>query len=168
MRVLATAAAALFALTTLAPPAHASVTPMYRYEIINRAISWLTANNGTRVPYDSSATWGEYRQDCSGYVSMAAKLDKPGPITQQLATSDYSSPIRMGELKRGDIVVDAVGDRAQDRHVVIFDRWVDTTQRAYYAYEQRGDYGTDHRTRGYGLEPYSEYKARRLNNVIDR
>jgi hypothetical protein len=66
------------------------------------------------VPYDSYATWGEYR------------------------------------------------------HVVIFDRWADATRRAYYAYEQWGDYGTDHRTRGYGLEPYPEYKARRLDNIIDK
>ena len=43
MRVLATAAAALLAFSTLVTPAHAAATPMYRYEIINRANSWLTA-----------------------------------------------------------------------------------------------------------------------------
>lgn len=170
MRVPAMTAAVLVALSTTlvaTTPAQAA-TPMYRYEIINRANSWLTANNGTRVPYDIYSHWGGYRQDCSGYVSMAAMLDKPGPITQQLASSTYSSPITMAELKRGDIVVDAVGDTASQRHVVIFDRWVDSTKRAYFAYEQRGDHGTDWRSRTYGLESGSEYKARRLNNVIDK
>lgn len=168
MRVLAMAAAVLVAMSTLVAPAQAAVTPVYRYEIINRAASWLTANNGTRVPHDIYATWGGYRQDCSGYVSMAARLDQPGPITTQLVS--YSFSISMAELKRGDIVIDAIGDTWRDRHVVIFDRWVDPARRdhGYYAYEHRGDYGTDHRVRGYGLEPYSEYKARRLNNVIDK
>lgn len=168
MRVLATAAAALLALSTLVTPAHAAATPMYRYEIINRANSWLTANNGTRVPYDQNRTWTDgYRQDCSGYASMAAKLDKPGPNTVELNTATWTSPISMSELKRGDLVIDAIGD-GNNRHAVIFDRWTDTSKTRYFAYEQRGDWGTDYRSRTYGLEPYSDYKARRLNNVIDK
>ncbi|MET9633303.1 hypothetical protein ABZX92_38180 [Lentzea sp. NPDC006480] len=168
MRVLAMAAAVLVALSTLVAPAQAAATPVYRYEIINRAASWLTAYNGGRVPYDIYGRQDGYRTDCSGYVSMAAKLDKPGPITQDLP--GLSTLISMAELKRGDIVIDAIGDTWRDRHVVIFDRWVDPARRdfGYYAYEQRGDYGTDHRVRGYGLEPYTEYRARRLNNVIDK
>ncbi|NGY64866.1 hypothetical protein G7043_38725 [Lentzea sp. NEAU-D13] len=168
MRVLATATAALLALSTLVTPAHAAATPMYRYEIINRANSWLTANNGTRVPYDQNRTWTDgYRQDCSGYASMAAKLDKPGPNTVELNTATWTSPISMSELKRGDLVIDAIGD-GNNRHAVIFDRWTDTSKTRYFAYEQRGDWGTDYRSRTYGLEPYSDYKARRLNNVIDK
>ena len=168
MRVLATAAAALLAFSTLVTPAHAAATPMYRYEIINRANSWLTANNGTRVPYDQNRTWTDgYRQDCSGYASMAAKLDKPGPNTVELNTATWTSPISMSELKRGDLVIDAIGD-GNNRHAVIFDRWTDTSKTRYFAYEQRGDWGTDYRSRTYGLEPYSDYKARRLNNVIDK
>lgn len=168
MRVLATAAAALLALSTLVTPAHAAATPMYRYEIINRANSWLTANNGTRVPYDQNRNWTDgYRMDCSGYASMAAKLDKPGPNTVELNTATWTSPISMSELKRGDLVIDAIGD-GNNRHAVIFDRWTDTSKTRYFAYEQRGDWGTDYRSRTYGLEPYSDYKARRLNNVIDK
>ncbi|HEX8866873.1 MAG TPA: hypothetical protein VF821_14540 [Lentzea sp.] len=167
MRVLAMAAAVLVVLSTLVAPAQA-VTAVYRYEIINRAASWLTANNGGRVTYDIYGRWDGYRTDCSGYVSMAAKLDKPGPITQELI--GFSSPIGKDELKRGDIVIDAIGSTWRDRHVVIFDRWVDPARHisGYLAYEHRGDYGTDHRTRGYGFEPYTEYQARRLNNVIDK
>ncbi|WP_086661647.1 hypothetical protein [Lentzea kentuckyensis] len=168
MRVLATTAAILLALTTLVTPAHAAATPMYRYEIINRANSWLTANNGTRVPYDQNRTWTDgYRMDCSGYASMAARLDKPGPNTVELATSTWTTSITMSQLKRGDLVIDAIGD-GNNRHAVIFDRWTDSAKTRYFAYEQRGDWGTDYRSLTYGLEPYSDYKARRLNNVIDK
>ena len=168
MRVLAMAAAVLVALSTLVAPAHAAGAPIYRYEIINRANSWLTANNGTRVPYSQDREWTDgYRMDCSGYASMAAKLDRPGPNTEARITTDWTFSISMSELKRGDLVIDALGD-GNSRHVVIFDRWTDSTKTRYYAYEQRGDWGTDYRTRGYGLEPYSDYKARRLYNVIDK
>ncbi|MGW6928661.1 hypothetical protein ACWGE0_01275 [Lentzea sp. NPDC054927] len=167
MRVLATVAATLVALSTLVAPAQAA-TPMYRYEIINRANSWLTANNGTRVPYSQEREWTDgYRMDCSGYASMAAKLDKPGPNTVGLNSSTWTFSISMAELKRGDLVIDAIGD-GDNRHVVIFDRWTDTSRTRYFAYEQRGDWGTDYRSRTYGLEPYSDYKARRLHNVIDK
>lgn len=167
MRVLATAAAVLVAMSTLVSPAYAT-TPVYRYEIINRANSWLTANNGTRVPYSQERNWTDgYRMDCSGYASMAARLDKSGPNTVALNTSTWTSSITMSSLKRGDLVIDALGD-GDNRHVVIFDRWTDTTRTRYFAYEQRGGWGTDYRSLQYGLEPYSDYKARRLNNVIDK
>ncbi|GGM91573.1 hypothetical protein GCM10011609_31060 [Lentzea pudingi] len=170
MRVLAMAAATLLALSTLVSPAHAAAAPIYRYEIINRANSWLTANNGTRVPYSQSLKWTDgYRQDCSGYASMAAKLDKvpDAPNTVALNTSTWTFSISMSELKRGDLVIDALGD-GDNRHVVIFDRWTDSAKTRYFAYEQRGDWGTDYRSRTYGLEPYSDYKPRRLHNVIDK
>jgi hypothetical protein len=168
MRVLAMTAAALLALSTLVTPAHAAATPLYRYEIINRANSWLTANNGTRVPYDQNRTWTDgYRMDCSGYASMAARLDKPGPNTVELNTATWTTSITMSQLKRGDLVIDAIGD-GNNRHAVIFDRWTDSGKTRYFAYEQRGDWGTDYRSLTYGLEPYSDYKARRLNNVIDK
>ncbi|MET9225947.1 hypothetical protein [Lentzea sp. NPDC003310] len=170
MRVLAMAATTLVALATLVSPAHAAGTPVYRYEIIDRANSWLTANNGVRVPYDQNRKWTDgYRMDCSGYASMAARLpkDPDAPNTQALITSTYTFAITMTDLKRGDLVIDAIGD-GNNRHVVIFDRWTDSTRRAYFAYEQRGDWGTDWRSRTYGLEANSEYKPRRLHNVIDK
>jgi hypothetical protein len=170
MRVLALTAATLVALATLVAPAHAAATPIYRSQIIERAKIWLTANNGTRVPYDQDRKWTDgYRMDCSGYASMAAKLpkDPDAPNTQALIRDDLTFAISMAELKRGDLIIDAIGD-GNNRHVVIFDRWVDSSRNGYYAYEQRGGYGTDYRTRGYGLEPYSEYRPRRLHNVIDK
>ncbi|WP_241746017.1 hypothetical protein [Streptomyces lydicus] len=50
-----------------------------REEMLNRAATWLTANNGAQVPYSQAKVWKDgYRQDCSGYVSMALGLPTPG------------------------------------------------------------------------------------------
>jgi hypothetical protein len=163
MRVLAMAAAALVVLSTLVSPAYA--TSVSRQEMINRAKSWLTANGGGPVPYSQELLWGaeRYRQDCSGYVSMAAKLGAPGQRTVELAQSPWSTGIATSDLRWGDIVVDPVGD-GNTRHVVIFDKWADPYKTAYYAYEQRSTYGTSYRVLRYGLDG-DQYVARRLTNV---
>jgi hypothetical protein len=95
---------------------------------------------------------------------MALRLPKPGPNTVQLATSTYTSPIAMSQLQKGDLVIDAIGD-GNHRHVVIFEKW-NKAHTAYSAYEQRGGYGTDHRTLTYGLAKGSQYHARRPKNII--
>ncbi|WP_394619265.1 hypothetical protein JNUCC0626_09260 [Lentzea sp. JNUCC 0626] len=163
MRVLAMAAVVLIGLSTLVSPAHA--VQVSRQEMITRAKSWLTANNGRPVPYSQEQFWGaeRYRQDCSGFVSMAAKLGAPGERTVELAQSPLSKEIAMSELRWGDIVVDPVGD-GNTRHVVIFDKWADPYKTAYHAYEQRSTYGTSYRVLRYGLGG-DQYVARRLTNV---
>ncbi|MGW1262644.1 peptidoglycan-binding protein, partial [Streptomyces drozdowiczii] len=56
--------------------------------MINRARTWLTANGGHQVPYSMQRVWKDgYRQDCSGFVSMALALGKPGLNTVGLASS---------------------------------------------------------------------------------
>ncbi|MGC5014937.1 hypothetical protein ACLQ2R_29575 [Streptosporangium sp. DT93] len=134
-----------------------------RSQMIARARTW---NPGTskRVPYSQSKTRGGYRTDCSGYVSMALGLGKPGPITVGLAKSTYSKRITMSQLRRGDLVIDAIGSNTT-RHVVIFDKWANAGKTSYWAYEQRGGYGTDYRTRTYGLASGSQYKAYRANKI---
>jgi hypothetical protein len=166
MRVLAMVATVLVALSTLVAPAQA-YPAVSRTELINRAKTWLTANNGGPVPYSQTRFWGSegYRQDCSGYVSMAARLGAPGKITIDLADHVHSTGITMSQLRQGDIVVNPEGDDANGRHVVIFDRWVDPYQTGYYAYEQRSVYGTTYRALRYGLVAGDKYRARRLNNV---
>ncbi|MGY5123275.1 hypothetical protein [Streptomyces nigrescens] len=123
-----------------------------REEMLNRAATWLTANNGAQVPYSQAKVWKDgYRQDCSGYVSMALGLPTPGTNTVGLATNrGITRPISVGELKPGDLLIDASGDN-NTRHVVIFEKWNNDAHSSYTAYEQRGDHGTDHRTLTYGL-----------------
>ncbi|MFJ6601549.1 hypothetical protein [Streptomyces lydicus] len=123
-----------------------------RQEMLNRAATWLTANNGSQVPYSQAKVWKDgYRQDCSGYASMALGLPTPGTNTVGLATDrSITRPIALGELKPGDLLIDAAGDN-NNRHVVIFEKWNNDAHSSYTAYEQRGGHGTDHRTLTYGL-----------------
>ncbi|MEV6711498.1 hypothetical protein AB0M48_05560 [Lentzea sp. NPDC051208] len=133
-----------------------------RTEMIQRAKSW-NPHTAKRIPYSQSKTHGGYRTDCSGYVAMAAKLAKPGPNTVGLASSTHTVAINKNDMRMGDLFIDSIGD-ANSRHVVIFEKWANAQRTAYWAYEQRGGYGTDYRTRSYGLGG-DQYKARRLKNI---
>ncbi|MFE1769785.1 hypothetical protein [Streptomyces sp. NPDC059008] len=123
-----------------------------RQEALNRAATWLTADNGAQVPYSQAKVWKDgYRQDCSGYASMALGLPTPGTNTVGLATDrKLTRPVSLAELKPGDLLIDAAGDN-NNRHVVIFEKWNNDAHSSYTAFEQRGGHGTDHRTLTYGL-----------------
>ncbi|MFJ5267783.1 peptidoglycan-binding protein [Streptomyces sp. NPDC088358] len=102
-----------------------------RAEIINRAKKWITA----QVPYSMSAYWSDgYRQDCSGYVSMAWNL--PGnEWTGSLGT--YGVRISRDQLQPGDILLfHNPADPQNGSHVVLFGGWTDYTHTYYIAYEQ--------------------------------
>ncbi|WP_448319455.1 peptidoglycan-binding protein [Streptomyces sp. CO7] len=109
----------------------AGLRPVSRGEIIERARRWTEAG----VPYDMERNWADgYRQDCSGFVSMA--WDLPGNAwTGNL--DDYAVRISHEELSPGDILLfhnDA--DPQTGSHVVIFGGWTDYTHTRYVAYEQ--------------------------------
>ncbi|MFC4587538.1 hypothetical protein [Sphaerisporangium corydalis] len=144
--------------TVSSPAGAADVT---RQSVLDRAKTW---NPGTpqRVPYSQSKYHNGYRTDCSGYVSMALGLKAPGPNTVALTSPGVSSPIAMSDLLPADIVIDAIGN-SDTRHVVIFEKWADAGHTSYWAYEQRGGYGTDHRVLTYGVKPGGEFHARRPN-----
>ncbi|MET7637145.1 hypothetical protein [Streptomyces sp. NPDC005438] len=139
-----------------------------RAQMLERAATWLTANNGSQVPYSQTSVWSDgYRQDCSGYVSMTLGLWKSGPNTVELANNrDLTTPINLADLRPGDLLIDADGSNTT-RHVVIFEGWTDDSHTAYSAFEQRGGHGTDHRVLDYGLDAGSEYKPYRPNNLTD-
>ncbi|WP_434442447.1 hypothetical protein [Lentzea sp. E54] len=161
-----------FALVGGPTAAAVPVEQVSRGELLLRAASWLTADNGGRVPYSMEKYWTDgYRQDCSGFVSMAAKLGavdpRGGPNTEALVTGSYTTPVEIADLLPGDLFIDSVDQPGPDfRHVVIFERWTKADRSEYLAYEQRGSFGTDHRALTYGLEPNSEYKPFRLRNVV--
>ncbi|NYV73031.1 hypothetical protein [Streptomyces sp. UH6] len=134
-----------------------------RAQTLQRARTWLTANKGRPVPYSQSARWRDgYRQDCSGYASMALGLAKGrwgGPNTVALArTRSLTRPIAMSALKPGDLVIDADGSN-KTRHVVIFEKWNNPARTSYTAYEQRGSHGTTHRSLRYGLNANDQFDA---------
>lgn len=117
------------------PPASQAGTPALRKatraDIINRAKKWVTA----QVPYSMEKYWSDgYRQDCSGYVSMAWNL-AGNEWTGSLAA--YGTRIAREELQPGDILLfHNPADPGKGSHVTIFGGWTDYTHTHYTAYEQ--------------------------------
>ncbi|MFF8278159.1 peptidoglycan-binding protein [Streptomyces lateritius] len=102
-----------------------------RTEIINRAKVWVRA----QVPYSMEKYWTDgYRQDCSGYISMAWNL----PANEWTGSLDrFGERIDRTELQPGDILLfHNPADPAKGSHVTIFGGWTDYTHTSYIAYEQ--------------------------------
>lgn len=143
-----------------------------RAQIIERAKTWLTASNGGPVPYSMEKIWGDgYRQDCSGYVSMAWGVDPGGyggPNTVSLG-ADHAFNIAKDELKTGDILIDDVDEAGSDfRHVVLFEKWANDARTSYWGYEQAGTPGhTVYREITYPYGNSSKYRPMRGHSVTD-
>jgi hypothetical protein len=123
-----------------------------RDEIIARAQDWVNR----QIPYSQNAYTDGYRQDCSGYVSMAWKSSQPGHSTydmQQICTK-----ISKSEMKRGDAILNP------NSHVLLFDQWVDSDN--FYEYAEH-DYGqvASHDVRSYSYYAQNGYFPCRYNNV---
>ena len=56
-----------------------------RDEIISRAQDWVNR----KIPYSQTSTTDGYRQDCSGYVSMAWKSSQPGHTTYNMQVNSF-------------------------------------------------------------------------------
>ncbi|MFJ3877511.1 hypothetical protein ACIPW5_08655 [Streptomyces sp. NPDC090077] len=139
-----------------------------RAEVLARAKTWLTANNGRPVPYFQNKYWKDgYRQDCSGYASMALGLRKPGPNTVSLKNDGYTRRIAMKDLAPGDLVIKADSNSADFRHVVIFDGWANGAHTAYKSYEQAGGVGTRWKQHSYGVNGRDGYHAYRPVNITN-
>lgn len=105
--------------------AHGFIT---RTEILTRAERWVTE----QVPYSQTAWWndsdGIYRQDCSGYVSMAWALDQDIDFwTGNLNT--VSHVIDSGQLLPGDILLST-------SHTVLFAGWANPGHTLFDYYEE--------------------------------
>ncbi|MEU6709255.1 peptidoglycan-binding protein [Streptomyces wuyuanensis] len=113
------------------PAGTAGLRKMARADIMNRAKRWVNA----KVPYSMSRYWADgYRQDCSGYVSMAWHL--PGnEWTGSLA--QFGTRIERKDLQPGDILLfHNLSNPAKGSHVTIFGGWADSARTKYIAYEQ--------------------------------
>ncbi|WP_433143545.1 helix-turn-helix domain-containing protein [Actinomadura nitritigenes] len=123
---------------------HAPARTVYRHDVIARAESWHPRTR-QRVPYGQAASYQGYRADGSGYAAMALGLPAPGPNSASLLAS-YCDRVPPARLGAGDLVVNATGD-AGTREVMIFDRWTGRARAAFWVYQQRRGYGTDHLVR---------------------
>ncbi|MCZ0999212.1 peptidoglycan-binding protein [Streptomyces mirabilis] len=113
------------------PGAGGELPATTRAAIINRAKKWVAA----RVPYSNTAYWPDgYRQDCSGFVSMAWNL--PGnEWTGSLST--FGVRVSRDQLQPGDMLLfHNAADPQNGSHVVLFGGWSDYTHTYYLAYEQ--------------------------------
>jgi len=126
-----------------------------RDTIIARAKVWVA----NKVPYNQGGLYQGYREDCSGYVSMAWESSQPGHVTQTF--DQISHAISKAELLPGDCLLYAA------EHVVLFAGWTSSAQTEYIAYEEtKPGEGTVTRPTPY---PYwydqSDFKPFRYNNV---
>ncbi|MER7465427.1 peptidoglycan-binding protein [Streptomyces sp. NPDC097981] len=114
-----------------APGAPSAIKRIDRTSIINRAKLWLDA----QVPYSMSAYWSDgYRQDCSGFVSMAWNL---GTNEWTGSLDKFATKITKEELLPGDMLLfHNPADPNNGSHVTLFGGWVDETRTHYIAYEQ--------------------------------
>ncbi|MFD8808292.1 hypothetical protein [Streptomyces sp. NPDC059597] len=157
---------AVTATTTFASglPAHADSSvdgSITRSEVLNRAQSWVDAH----VPYNQSGHWGGYREDCSGYVSMAWHLST-SLVTQTLPS--VSTKESYSSLKPGDIM-----DYTAD-HTFLFAGWTNKANGdfTYYAESNPNDptHGPTHANiNSSSIEgwPTSNYDAYRYQNIVD-
>lgn len=112
-----------------------------------RAAVWVKHD----VPYSQSATFDGYRTDCSGYVSMAWGLARPGLNTRTLRrVGDF---ITKPELRRGDALL------SPTTHVVLFDKWADAGRTSYWGYEESSSQGAVYRVIPFPYWPgYGQFK----------
>jgi hypothetical protein len=113
---------------------------------MQRALAWIEQ----RVPYSQTAWWvdaeGSYRQDCSGYVSMAWGLDQAIDFwTGNLDT--VSSPVPAAQLLPGDILLSAT-------HTVLFAGWADGAHTEFDFYEESHPGTVAHYVTGASLAAY--------------
>ena len=110
--------AATLSTVAIASPAQAAyLGNIIRADVMERARNWYNRNiqyNGGSRATDIEGRH-TYRQDCSGFVSMAWHSATPGRSTRTLP--DICTEINWGQLKPGDIV------NSYDNHCMLFHKW---------------------------------------------
>ena len=102
--------------------------------ILARARTWID----NKVPYGSfddnpdNDYYDGYRADCSGYVSYAWALPKPGPNTSTIG--NYASQVEISDLQPGDALNNGQGGK--EGHIVIFVKWIDREKYTFDAYDE--------------------------------
>lgn len=130
-------AAASAALLVFATAADASA--ITRPEVISRAQRWVDL----AVPYSQTSFFEGYRQDCSGFVSMAWKLRWPSGAARSLATDTLlgvSAPITRDDLRPGDAII-RPRTATTWGHAVIFGGWSNAARTHYWAFEASNSAG---------------------------
>lgn len=169
--------------TVLLPSASAAPVPGFNYEIsrqevIDRAHAWVDDPRPYSMEAYDVGPEGDpnilWRQDCSGFVSMAlAARDSDNPTgftTETLHPQggyDITHPISQDELLPGDLILQLNGDSSTGvGHVVLFNGWAEGG--GYHCLEQSyGGGGTVARIAGYPYDDLPHYHPFRYNLIVD-
>ncbi len=143
--------------------AHASDVngPIGRGEALDRAWSWVAE----RVPYSQSDyhtnQFGTYRQDCSGFVSMAWHLDQ-SRTTWTLW--DVTHTISAADLQPADALL---RDSGGVDHVALFIRWADSDHTQPVVREEY-DYGqvAEERVWTNGLRGFTPVRYNAIDDLL--
>jgi hypothetical protein len=111
-----------------------------------RAAYWKSLG----IPYSQavkSAGIGDYRADCSGFVSYALNISDTTPtdgglVSGQMYESNGFVDVAKGNLQQGDVLTNPSSEN--QGHVVMFDHWADSSEGSYWGWEQTG-FGTLYR-----------------------
>jgi hypothetical protein len=112
-----------------------------RDEVLTRARSWLSVG----IPYSQLRCYrnqyGDYRTDCSGFVSMAWGLGGAGSAFWTGNLLDRSHTIARSDLQPGDALLRHTGDPSEN-HVALFVKWADSAHTQPNVMEQTGSRDT--------------------------
>lgn len=141
-------------------PAASAARTTTRAAIVARAKNWAAA----KVPYSMDTFWSDgYRQDCSGFVSMAWDL---GGNEWTGSLSSYATRITKSQLQPGDILLfHNPANPEKGSHVTIFGGWANASRTQYTAYEQARPYARKQTTPYAYWSNGSRYLAYRYKGV---
>ncbi|MFJ8623689.1 ricin-type beta-trefoil lectin domain protein [Kitasatospora sp. NPDC093550] len=107
--------------------------PVTRDQVIARARHWVEQRVGYSQTqwWSDSATGGPYRQDCSGFVSMAWQLADSRDTSGLLSVADR---ITWEQLQPGDALDTPDGGG----HVILFAGWTDKAKGVFRYYSESG------------------------------
>ncbi|MEU4745789.1 VCBS repeat-containing protein, partial [Actinosynnema sp. NPDC023658] len=136
-----------------------------RAQVLTRAQSWLDVGG---VQYSQSRcyrnTYGDYRTDCSGFVSMAWGLGGRGSDFWTGNLDDVSWVIPRSSLQPGDALLRHENNPSVD-HVALFVGWEDSAHTRPVVIEQTGSSGTIRRA--WSQSNASNYTPVRYDHVVD-
>ncbi|MFB9364450.1 hypothetical protein ACFFSO_40995, partial [Amorphoplanes nipponensis] len=161
-QVVARAAVTSVPTTPLPCDSNGSDKAMTRADVLNRARSWLTVG----IPYSQRRcyrnTYGDYRTDCSGFVSMAWGLGGAGSAFWTGNLDSRSRTISRADLQPGDALLRHDG---VSNHVALFVRWADSGHTRPVVMEQTGSRGTIQDT--WSSSDAATYTPIRYDNIVE-
>ncbi|WP_433537515.1 FG-GAP-like repeat-containing protein [Micromonospora sp. CA-249363] len=135
-----------------------------RDEAITRARTWLAVG----IPYSQERCYenqyGDYRTDCSGFVSMAWGLGGSGDAFWTGNLDTRTRTIARSDLKPGDALLRHTGD-PDENHVALFLRWEDSGKTQPRVIEQTGSQNTVEDA--WSASKASDYTPVRYDNILE-